>query len=62
MELAAECHLVRLSQAAQLVLADKSTPDQVASLSSVCCNLNSLQISRLLSLCQDCPEVRSHTY
>ena len=76
LELAAECHLVRLSQAAQLIRADKSTADQVitmimmtqlhivtllqvANLSSVCCNLNSLQISRLLSLCQDCPEVKS---
>ena len=77
LELAAECHLLRLSQAAQLIRADKSTADQVsevimlmclystlytlspqvAHLSSVCCNLNSLQISRLLSLCQDCPEV-----
>ena len=35
LELAAECHLVRLSQAAQLILADKSTPDQVSEESNV---------------------------
>ena len=29
LELAAECHLVRLSQAGRLILADKTTPDQV---------------------------------
>ena len=55
LELAAECHLIKLQQAGQLIAADKSTPDQVANLSSVCCNLNSLQISRLLSMSQDCP-------
>ena len=30
LELAAECHLVRLSQAAELIRADKSTADQVS--------------------------------
>ena len=29
LELAAECHLVQLRQAGQLIRADKSTPDQV---------------------------------
>ena len=34
LELAAECHLVQLRQAGHLILADKSTPDQVRLLSN----------------------------
>ena len=35
LELAAECHLVQLRQAGHLIMADKSTPDQVRLLSYV---------------------------
>ena len=52
LELAAECHLARLLQAAQLLQSPPDTPEQAAHLSSVCCSLNSLQVTRLLSLCQ----------
>jgi len=56
LELAAECHMVKLRQAGQLILADKTTPDQIAHLSSVCCRINSVQISRLLHMSQDCSQ------
>ena len=57
LELAAECHLARLLQAAQLLQSPPDTADQAAHLSSVCCSLNSLQVTRLLSLCQARPEM-----
>ena len=37
LELAAECHLLRLSQAAQLIIADKSTADQVSGVIMIMC-------------------------
>ena len=37
LELAAECHLLRLGQAAQLIRADKSTADQVSAVMMMMC-------------------------
>ena len=51
LELAAECHLARLLQAAELLQAPPESPEEAAHLSSVCCSLNSLQVSRLLAHC-----------
>ena len=57
LELAAECHLARLLQAAQLLQAPPESPEEAAHLSSVCCSLNSVQVSRLLTLCEARPEM-----
>ena len=49
LELAADCHLARITQAAHLLQARKSTPEDIATLSSTCFKLNSLQLESLLS-------------
>merc|ERR1719411_1221824 len=49
LELAADCHLARITQAAHLLQASKSTPEDIATLSSTCFKLNSLQLETLLS-------------
>ncbi|XP_070568071.1 afadin-like isoform X2 [Ptychodera flava] len=48
LELAADCHLSRIIQAAHLLQAPKSSEDDIASISSTCFKLNSLQLRRLL--------------
>ncbi|XP_067947814.1 afadin-like isoform X2 [Watersipora subatra] len=48
LELAADCHLCRISQAAHLLQAPKHSPDDIASISSTCFKLNSLQLRVLL--------------
>nr|XP_053644974.1 afadin-like [Cherax quadricarinatus] len=48
LELAADCHLARLSQAAMLLHSQKSAPDDIATISSTCFKLNSLQLRALL--------------
>ncbi|XP_059470521.1 afadin isoform X2 [Neocloeon triangulifer] len=48
LELAADCHLSRVLQAAYLLQAPKYTADQLATLSSTCFKLNSLQLAALL--------------
>ncbi|XP_047737139.1 afadin [Hyalella azteca] len=48
LELAADCHLARLSQAAILLTAPKSSPEDITSISSSCFKLNSLQLRALL--------------
>merc|ERR1719210_3095944 len=49
LELAADCHLARIQQAAHLLQARKSTAEDIATLSSTCFKLNSLQLEALLS-------------
>jgi afadin len=49
LELAADCHLARVSQAAHLLQARKGTAEDIATLSSTCFKLNSLQLRSLLS-------------
>lgn len=49
LELAAECHLGRISQAAYLLSAPKYGPQDIAQISSACFKLNSLQIQTLLT-------------
>merc|ERR1711994_1182256 len=49
LELAADCHLARVVQAAHLLQARKATAEDIASLSSTCFKLNSLQLEALLS-------------
>jgi len=49
LELAADCHLARITQAAHLLQARKATAEDIASLSSTCFKLNSLQLECLLS-------------
>uniref|UniRef100_T1IU86 Afadin n=1 Tax=Strigamia maritima TaxID=126957 RepID=T1IU86_STRMM len=48
LELAADCHLSRIAQAAHLLQSAKSTPADIANISSVCFKLNSLQLRVLL--------------
>nr|XP_006813997.1 PREDICTED: afadin [Saccoglossus kowalevskii] len=48
LELAADCHLSRIIQAAHLLQAPKSSADDIASISSTCFKLNSLQLRALL--------------
>ena len=48
LELAADCHLARIVQAAHLLLARKNTAEDIASVSSICFKLNSLQLNKLL--------------
>ncbi|XP_035207092.1 afadin-like isoform X1 [Stegodyphus dumicola] len=48
LELAADCHLSRIVQAAHLLQAPKSTSEDLASISSLCFKLNSLQLRTLL--------------
>jgi len=49
LELAADCHLARITQAAHLLQARKGTAEDIATLSSTCFKLNSLQLESLLS-------------
>ena len=49
LELAADCHLARVVQAAHLLLARKNTAEDIASVSSICFKLNSLQLKTLLN-------------
>ena len=48
LELAADCHLARIIQAAHLLEAPKGSPDDILSISSTCFKLNSLQLRALL--------------
>ena len=48
LELAADCHLARVMQAAHLLQAPKTTPEQLADVASSCFKLNSLQLGALL--------------
>ncbi|XP_056016214.1 afadin-like isoform X4 [Ostrea edulis] len=48
LELAADCHLCRIIQAAHLLQAPKNSPDCIADISSTCFKLNSLQLRELL--------------
>ncbi|TRY77377.1 hypothetical protein TCAL_03845 [Tigriopus californicus] len=48
LELAADCHLARVVQAAHLLLARKNSAEDIASVSSICFKLNSLQLKTLL--------------
>lgn len=48
LELAADCHLSRVLQATFLLQAPKYTADQLATLSSTCFKLNSMQLAALL--------------
>ncbi|KAG0725923.1 Afadin [Chionoecetes opilio] len=56
LELAADCHLARLSQAAMLLHSQKSAPDDIATISSTCFKLNSLQLRALLEKYQPTPD------
>ncbi|XP_052088291.1 afadin-like isoform X6 [Mytilus californianus] len=48
LELAADCHLCRIIQAAHLLEAPKSSADDIANICSTCFKLNSLQLRELL--------------
>lgn len=48
LELAADCHLCRIIQAAHLLQAPKASSDDIADISSTCFKLNSLQLQELL--------------
>ncbi|GAB1603000.1 afadin-like isoform X2 [Argonauta hians] len=48
LELAADCHLCRIIQAAHLLQAPKNNNDDIANISSTCFKLNSLQVQALL--------------
>nr|XP_024215475.1 afadin isoform X1 [Halyomorpha halys] len=56
LELAADCHLARIMQAAHLLQAPKYSCDDLASLSSTCFKLNSLQLRALLQNYQPTPD------
>ncbi|QQP51614.1 Uncharacterized protein FKW44_013034, partial [Caligus rogercresseyi] len=56
LELAADCHLARIIQAAQLLMARKVTAVDIASVSSICFKLNSLQLRTLLQKYEPGPE------
>ncbi|KAJ9573633.1 hypothetical protein L9F63_008974, partial [Diploptera punctata] len=56
LELAAGCHLARIIQAAHLLQAPKYNADDLATLSSTCFKLNSLQLRALLSKYQPAPD------
>ncbi|XP_067124139.1 afadin-like isoform X2 [Centruroides vittatus] len=56
LELAADCHLSRIVQAAHLLQAPKSSPEDIASISSSCFKLNSLQLFTLLEKYQPVPD------
>ncbi|CAG5132612.1 unnamed protein product, partial [Candidula unifasciata] len=49
LELAADCHLCRIIQAAHLLQASKSSPDDITNISSTCFKLNSVQLRCLLT-------------
>ncbi|KAM7294708.1 afadin [Ixodes scapularis] len=57
LELAADCHLARIIQAAHLLQTPKgSGPEEVASISSACFKLNSLQLRHLLECYEPGPD------
>ncbi|XP_076371722.1 afadin-like [Tachypleus tridentatus] len=56
LELAADCHLNRIIQAATLLQAPKNTPTDIANVCSSCYKLNSLQLRTLLEKYQPGPE------
>ncbi|XP_052123396.1 afadin [Frankliniella occidentalis] len=56
LELAADCHLARIIQAAHLLQAPKYTADDLATISSTCFKLNSLQLRALLTKYQPAPD------
>ena len=56
LELAADCHLARIVQAAHLLLSRKNTAEDIASVSSICFKLNSLQLKTLLNKYEYAPE------
>ncbi|CAG2054200.1 unnamed protein product, partial [Timema podura] len=56
LELAADCHLARIIQAAHLLQAPKYNAEDLSTLSSTCFKLNSLQLRALLSKYQSTPE------
>ncbi|GFR97600.1 afadin [Elysia marginata] len=49
LELAADCHLCRIIQAAHLLQAPKSSADDITNISSTCFKLNSMQLRALLT-------------
>ncbi|XP_063220039.1 afadin isoform X2 [Bacillus rossius redtenbacheri] len=56
LELAADCHLAKIIQAAHLLQAPKYNADDLANLSSTCFKLNSLQLRALLTKYQPAPD------
>ena len=56
LELAADCHLARIVQAAHLLMARKNTAEDIASLSSICFKLNSVQLRTLLHKYEAAPD------
>jgi afadin len=56
LELAADCHLARVVQAAHLLMARKNTAEDIASVSSICFKLNSLQLRMLLHKYEPSPD------
>ena len=56
LELAADCHLARVVQAAHLLLARKNTAEDIASVSSICFKLNSVQLKNLLDRYETAPD------
>jgi afadin len=58
LELAADCHLARVVQAAHLLQARKNTAEDIASVSSICFKLNSVQLRTLLDLYEPSPDER----
>ncbi|XP_022253021.1 afadin-like isoform X2 [Limulus polyphemus] len=56
LELAADCHLNRIVQAATLLQAPKNTPTDIANVCSSCFKLNSLQLRTLLEKYQPGPD------
>ncbi|KAK4288929.1 hypothetical protein Pmani_038074 [Petrolisthes manimaculis] len=56
LELASDCHLARLSQAALLLQSQKSSADDIATISSKCFKLNSLQLRAILEKYQPLPD------
>ena len=56
LELAADCHLARVVQAAHLLLARKNTAEDIASVSSICFKLNSVQLKTLLDRYEPAPD------
>ena len=55
LELAADCHLARVVQAAHLLQARKNTAEAIASVSSICFKLNSVQLRTLLNRYEPSP-------
>lgn len=49
LELAADCHLARITQATHLLQAPKHSSDDIAAISGTCFKLNSLQLRALLT-------------